>query len=577
MPVVLSVLLLLFHQTLLLGMLSPPQNVTLTSENFHIILVWEPGSSSGNGTQYEVQSCQRSSNWTKVDTCWRNSNRSSHTCKLYFEDIHKLYWARVRAMDGAQVSKWTISNELQPYRDTIVGPPILTLILVNENLTVILSMPLTPYRRRNGTYKSVQKVLPNWKYRISLSEKGVHINNVSFQPEGKKTSHTFEYLKPNTDYCVTARVVREQSKVSVQCIKTPDSPADLLWDLVLVLVALLVLLLLSAVGFYFLKLYMYSSVSKMPFPKTLAILNEELNVNLWNKSLAYDLEGASVTLISVAGLDCNGNSPVEQERLQIQLLSEGCQAWKEEGYCANGFGPGYCENMVSSSSLGQLEFAGTVDPEAPLSSAGQMKDGYAGEGNYSTALEAQLPLGQLVFSEQLSPVSAALAKDGYMSDRGYQTCSEIRIPRHLQIYCKCLSPVSETCSLSPPTCSLRDLKKNTDGKRRGWPPVDWADIPLSSVKLKVNEETQNHLAPFPRHLYSHTADKTMKDSKKDLARLGQSDVEQQEYLPVSREQHGLPERTELSDDPSGEPYPKADDTKIMTFYSYELHPQVLVL
>ncbi|XP_065412365.1 interleukin-20 receptor subunit alpha-like [Chrysemys picta bellii] len=577
MPVVLSVLLLLFHQTLLLGMLSPPQNVTLTSENFHILLVWEPGSGSGNGTQYEVQSCQRSSNWTKVDTCWRNSTRSSHTCKLHFEDIHKMYWARVRAMDGAQMSEWAISNELQPYRDTIVGPPILTLMLVNENLTVILSMPLTPYRRRNGTYKSVQKVLLNWKYRISLSEKGVHINNVSFQPEGKITSHTFEYLKPNTDYCVTARVVRQQSKVSVQCIKTPDSPADFLWDLVLVLVALFMLLLLSAVCFYFLKLYMYSSISKMPFPKTLAILNEELNVNLWNKSLAHDLEGASITLISVAGLASNGNSPVEQERLQIQLLPEDCQAWKEEGYCANGFGPGYCENVVSSSSSGQLEFAGTVDSEAPLSSAGQMKDGYAGEGNYRTALEAQLPMGQLVFSEQLPPVSAALARDGYMSDRDYRPCSEIQIPLHLQVYCKCSSPVSETCSVSPPTCSLRDLKKNTDGKSRGWPPMDWVDIPLSSVKLQVNEETQNYLAPFPRHLYSHTADKTMKDSKADLSRLGQSDVEQHEYLPVSQEQHGLPEHTELSDDPSGEPYPKTDDTKITTFYSYELRPQVLVL
>ncbi|CAM4718330.1 unnamed protein product [Lepidochelys kempii] len=577
MRVVLSVLLLLFRQILLLGMLSPPQNVTLTCENFHILLVWEPGSGSGNGTQYEVQSYQRSSNWTKVDTCWRNSTKSSHTCKLYFEDIHKMYWARVRAMDGTWVSKWTISNELQPYRDTIVGPPNLTLILVNENLTVNLSMPLTPYRRRNGTYKSVQKVLPNWKYRVSLSEKGVHINNVSLQPEGKITSHTFEFLKPNTNYCVTARVVRQQSKVSVQCIKTPDSPADFLWDLVLALVALLLLLLLSAIGFYFLKLYMYSSVSEMPFPKTLAILNEELNVNLWNKSLAHDLEGTSVTLISVAGLAFNDNSPVEQERLQIQLLPEGCQAWEEEDYCANGFGPDYCENMVSSSSSGQLEFAGTVDSEAPLSSAGQMKDVYTGEGNYRTALEVQLPVGQLVFSEQLSPVSAGLSRDGYMSDRGFRTCSEIQIPLHLQVYCKYSPSVSETCSLSPSTFSLRDLKKNTDGKRRGWPLTDWVDIPLSSVKLQVNGETRDHLAPFPTHLYSHTADKTMKDHKADLTRLGQSDVKQQEYLPMSQEQHGFPERTELSNDPSGELYPKADDTKITTFSSYELHPQVLVL
>lgn len=59
-----------------------------------------------------------SSNCTKVDTCWRNSTRSSHTCELYFEDIHKIYWARVRAMDGAWVSEWAVSDDLQPYRDS---------------------------------------------------------------------------------------------------------------------------------------------------------------------------------------------------------------------------------------------------------------------------------------------------------------------------------------------------------------------------------------------------------------------------------------------------------------------------
>nr|XP_025040071.1 interleukin-22 receptor subunit alpha-2-like [Pelodiscus sinensis] len=151
------------------GMLSPPQNVMLTSENFHTLLAWEPGASSGNGTRYEVESRQRSSDWTKVDPCWRDGPGAAPTCRLYFEDMHNMYWARVRATDGARVS-------------AILGPPNLTLTLANENLTVNLSMPLTPYRRRNGTYKSVQKVLPNWMYRLSLSEEGVPINSRFWVP-----------------------------------------------------------------------------------------------------------------------------------------------------------------------------------------------------------------------------------------------------------------------------------------------------------------------------------------------------------------------------------------------------------
>lgn len=53
------ILLICFPLFSLQEMLSPPQNVTLTSENFHVLLAWEPGSGSGSDTQYEVESCQR--------------------------------------------------------------------------------------------------------------------------------------------------------------------------------------------------------------------------------------------------------------------------------------------------------------------------------------------------------------------------------------------------------------------------------------------------------------------------------------------------------------------------------------
>ncbi|XP_075797375.1 uncharacterized protein LOC102453029 isoform X2 [Pelodiscus sinensis] len=482
----LRVFLLLFHQPLLPGMLSPPQNVMLTSENFHTLLAWEPGASSGNGTRYEVESRQRSSDWTKVDPCWRDGPGAAPTCRLYFEDMHNMYWARVRATDGARVSDWAVSNELLPYRDTILGPPNLTLTLANENLTVNLSMPLTPYRRRNGTYKSVQKVLPNWMYRLSLSEEGVPINSVSLEPVGKITSHTFESLKASTSYCVTARVSREASKAAARCIETPDRPADSLWGLVMALATVLVLLLLSTAGLYILKLYTYPSISQMPFPKSLAIRCDELDGNLRTKAPAQDLEGALVTLSSVAGLAARGNSPVEQERLQSQLLSGGCQAGEEEGYCANGFGPGYCKGLASSSATGQLEFAGSGSSGALLASAGQMKDGDAEEGRYSAALAALLLAGSRVFPEPLSPVSAGLAREACPSDGGDQACSETGIPLHLLGYSRCSSPVSESRGLSPPPAGTRSSLGHLP-KSRAWP-AGWADVPLSSVRLQGSEE-----------------------------------------------------------------------------------------
>lgn len=39
-------------------------------------------------------------------------------CELYFDKIHDIYWARVRAVAGGELSEWAYSSELQPYRDS---------------------------------------------------------------------------------------------------------------------------------------------------------------------------------------------------------------------------------------------------------------------------------------------------------------------------------------------------------------------------------------------------------------------------------------------------------------------------
>jgi len=60
----------------------------------------------------------RTSHWTKADECWRNGTGSSWACELYFDKIHDIYWARVRAVAGGELSQWAYSSELQPYRDS---------------------------------------------------------------------------------------------------------------------------------------------------------------------------------------------------------------------------------------------------------------------------------------------------------------------------------------------------------------------------------------------------------------------------------------------------------------------------
>ncbi|XP_025061739.1 interleukin-10 receptor subunit alpha-like isoform X1 [Alligator sinensis] len=573
----LSALLLLVVWTLIQGMLLPPHNVTLTSENFHIFLRWEPGHGSHSGNQYEVESCSRSSKWTKVDTCWKNSTRSFWTCKLFFEDIHILYWARVRAVNGVNVSKWVISNELQPYRDTIVGPLKLMLWSQDQNLTVDISIPLTPYQRKNGSYKSVQKVLSKLRFVLRLYEEGVFLLQVICKPKGKKTQHTFQYLKPNTNYCIRAREEDSaKSKEAVQCTKTKLSPRNFLWDLVVALIVFTVLLLLGAAGLYFLKLYVYPSISEIPFPRVLTVLNEEPNMKVCTKASACDLEGDSFSLLSVTGLSSTSHFTIEQKKTQTQLLPRGYHAQKVDEYCANGFDLVYHDSKTSCSSSNKLSFAGAVDSEASLSSAGLVKGSDSSEGQYMSALKTQLPDGFLVSPKKPSPVSTVLVQDGYTSDSHYQTGSGTPTPLNLQIYSKRTSLVSESINSIPSYHSgatfSKDLKKKISSMRTEWPPLCWVGIPLSSVKLQASEKTGGHLVPSLGDLCK-CSPPTMKDYSVQKASLGQSAKACQEYLPVSQEQCDLLEHTDCSNDASSDSSPEANSTTKKTSFGYELHPQ----
>ncbi|KAM9600690.1 fatty-acid amide hydrolase 2 isoform 4-T4 [Morphnus guianensis] len=224
----LTLLLSLASCTLLRGMPLPPRDVRLEAQNFHVRLRWQPDPGSPSGASYQVEWRRRTSRWTKVDTCWGNSTSSSWACELYFDKIHDIYWARVRAVAGGKLSEWAYSSELQLYRDTIVGPPKLSWLLQGHILNVNIIMPLTPYRSTNGSYKPVDQVLLKLWYWLNLYEGDVLVQQVPCKWSREEAPCTFRYLKPSTQYCVrtaAAGMVGEQSQEAEQCMVTPAGRA----------------------------------------------------------------------------------------------------------------------------------------------------------------------------------------------------------------------------------------------------------------------------------------------------------------------------------------------------------------
>lgn len=182
-----------------------------------------------------IVSTGRTSHWTRADTCGENSTGSSWACELHFNDIHGIYWARVRAVQDGEPSPWVSSSELLPYRDSkepsstfllllggsyerwerhhsqrmttpgerrhppgalrhpphalkglvlpslyffplppaIVGPPTLSWQLQGHNLSINLSAPLTPYQSRHGSYKPLSRVLRKLRYHLRLYRENV--------------------------------------------------------------------------------------------------------------------------------------------------------------------------------------------------------------------------------------------------------------------------------------------------------------------------------------------------------------------------------------------------------------------
>ncbi|XP_041896221.1 interferon lambda receptor 1-like isoform X2 [Corvus kubaryi] len=459
----LHLLLFLASCSLLQGMLLRPRDVKLEARNFHVWLHWKPDPSSPSYATYEVEWRNRTSNWTKADACGGNS-RSSWVCELYFDRIHDIYWARVRAVARGEQSEWASSSELQLYRDTIVGPPKLSWLLQDQILSVNITTPLTPYRRRAGSYKPVDRVLLKLWYWLHLYEGNLLVQQVPCKRSSEEVTCTFGHLKPSTQYCVrtvAADMARERSQEAEQCLVTPAGPAGFPWVLAMPS-AFFLLLLLSVAGLYFIQLHVLPSPPETRLPKALALQNSELSVAIQVPPL--ELEENPLALFLQTELPSHRPSTAGQASTTVPQLLCGL-AQDVSGYCGNGFGPDCPEGRDPSCTHSQLGHAWDSQVPSRLE-----KDGETGDRDH--------------VPEQ--PVPVGLTGNSYIGDRDNQT-PQIWLPLHLQLYFKGQCPALGAGSHLPlpvpsRSCSQEYLQESL-GTAGHW-------VRLSSVKIPASAEEE---------------------------------------------------------------------------------------
>nr|XP_030146370.3 interferon lambda receptor 1 [Taeniopygia guttata] len=178
--------------------LLPPQNVTLLSKDFAMILTWAPGEGSPPDVTYTVryESQDRLDKWMKVPHC-RNISRSFCNLTCALSNLYVKVRARVKAVWGRSQSPWVKSQFKDYYSDVELAPPVLTLNVRDDSIHVRASFPL-PTCVENLT----------WKYDLNLWEAGSE-DKKKYEGYFRKDTVTINTTALRGKYCFSARALYE--------------------------------------------------------------------------------------------------------------------------------------------------------------------------------------------------------------------------------------------------------------------------------------------------------------------------------------------------------------------------------
>ncbi|XP_071432929.1 interferon lambda receptor 1 isoform X2 [Pithys albifrons albifrons] len=170
--------------------LLPPQNVTLVSKAFEMILTWTPGEGSPLDVTFTVRykSEDHMDKWIKVPHC-KNIPRTSCILTCMFSNIYVQGQAQVKAVSGRLQSPWVKSQFKDYFSEVELAPPVLILNIKENSIQVNASFPL-PTCVENLTLKYE---LNHWEAGSEDKKKyeGYRKDSVTIDTTALRSSHCF--------------------------------------------------------------------------------------------------------------------------------------------------------------------------------------------------------------------------------------------------------------------------------------------------------------------------------------------------------------------------------------------------
>ncbi|XP_013808787.1 interferon lambda receptor 1 isoform X1 [Apteryx mantelli] len=174
--------------------LPPPQNVTLLSKDFDMILTWMPGEGSPPDVTYTVryESQERMDKWIKVPHC-KNISRTSCNLTCVLPNFFLKFRARVKAISGGLQSRWVESEFKEYHLDVELAPPALD-VSVKENLILV---------NANFPLATCVESFP-WMYDLDLWEAGSE-DKKRYESIFRKNTMNIDTTALSGNYCLSAR------------------------------------------------------------------------------------------------------------------------------------------------------------------------------------------------------------------------------------------------------------------------------------------------------------------------------------------------------------------------------------
>ncbi|XP_043987611.1 interleukin-10 receptor subunit beta-like [Gambusia affinis] len=200
-----------------LGVLSSPTNVQVTSRNLNLILSWDPPAEAPNGLIYTTEF--KSSIGLYNPGC---INITTFQCELSNFSItsYGTYSGKVRALLGEEASPWVESKSITLDLETQISPPSVSLLPVSQTLEVSIKDPEFIISSLRNVYSKVSYNITYWKE--GQENQAETLSNVH------QDRVVLKKLDPSTKYCVQVRIVTLRNKSPIEpsgvlCERTSDT------------------------------------------------------------------------------------------------------------------------------------------------------------------------------------------------------------------------------------------------------------------------------------------------------------------------------------------------------------------